>query len=79
MVNKKQILGAGLGLGAGLMYFFDPDRGRRRRASLRDTVTHAAHVTRQALGKTSRDLSHRVNGLTSEISSTFKEIGRAHV
>src|SRR4051812_35769009 len=32
-----------VGLGAGLMYFLDPDRGRRRRALVRDQFIHALH------------------------------------
>ena len=71
MTNKAQILGTGLGLGAGLTYFLDPGRGRRRRALLRDTVTHAAHVTGRAVGKTSRDVSHRVSGVRSNVVSMF--------
>lgn len=30
----------GLGLGVGLMYWLDPDRGRRRRAVVRDELMH---------------------------------------
>jgi uncharacterized membrane protein len=71
-MNRKQILGTGLGLGAGLTYFLDPDRGRRRRALVRDTVTHAAKVGRTAAGKTSRDVGHRVSGLVSQATRTFK-------
>jgi uncharacterized membrane protein len=71
MMNKTQVLGTGLGLGAGLTYFFDPDRGRRRRAFVRDAMAHAGHVTRQALGKTLRDVSHRVSGISSEARSLF--------
>jgi hypothetical protein len=33
-----------LGLGAGLMYFLDPDRGRRRRTLVRDQMAHADNV-----------------------------------
>ena len=33
------VLGA-VGLGAALMYFLDPDNGRRRRARLREQVVH---------------------------------------
>jgi hypothetical protein len=44
---------AGIGLGAGLMYVLDPDRGGRRRAVARDKVVHtvkkAGSTTRAAL------------------------------
>jgi uncharacterized membrane protein len=72
MMNKKQILGAGLGLGVGMMYFGDPDRGRRRRARVRDAVIHAAHVTDHAIGVTRRDLGHRVTGFVSDVRSLFR-------
>jgi uncharacterized membrane protein len=71
-MNRTRILGAGLGLGAGLTYLFDPERGRRRRARLRDTATHAASVTGTAFGKTSRDASNRVRGLVSEATRALK-------
>ena len=35
MNNKTAIVGA-VGIGAALMYFLDPDRGKRRRALVRD-------------------------------------------
>lgn len=66
------LLLGGLGLGAGLMYWLDPDRGRRRRALLRDTINHAGHVLNCAAGTTTRDLSHRAQGLWAESSHLFK-------
>lgn len=62
----------GLGLGAGLMYMLDPNRGRRRRALARDRLIHAAHVITHAAGTTSRDLSHRANGLWAEGSRMLR-------
>ena len=35
-MNKGVALIGGVGLGAALMYIFDPDRGGRRRALIRD-------------------------------------------
>jgi len=51
-----------LALGAALMYLADPDRGRRRRARLRDSLTHGTHVLRDAWNATSRDVSNRAHG-----------------
>src|SRR5207247_7885451 len=36
------------GLGAGLMFLLDPDRGRKRRARLRDQAVRAVHAAQDA-------------------------------
>lgn len=70
-MNRNQLL-IGLGLGAGLMYIFDPERGRRRRAQARDSVAHLVNVTEDAIGKTSRDLNNRLSGIGAQVSSLFQ-------
>ncbi|MEW6208553.1 MAG: SRPBCC family protein [Acidobacteriota bacterium] len=70
-MNKKLTLIGGIGLGAGLMYLFDPDRGKRRRARLRDKAAHGARVVSNAIDKTSRDLGNRVDGLIARVESLF--------
>lgn len=66
----------GLGLGALLMYVFDPLVGRRRRALARDKLTRLAHKTADAIDVTSRDLRNRATGLWSE---TRKIVSREEV
>ena len=39
---------AGLGLGAGLMYYLDPDRGSRRRTHARNQLIHASNRVPEA-------------------------------
>ena len=56
---------AGLLVGAGAMYFLDPDRGRRRRSTASDRFLHLSRTAGDAAGKTSRDLSNRVQGLVA--------------
>jgi len=68
-MNKVLTLATGAGLGAALMYVLDPDRGHRRRALLRDQLTHTANKTSDAIGATSRDVSHRVRGVIAEATS----------
>jgi uncharacterized membrane protein len=60
-----------LGLGAGLMFIFDPVRGKRRRALVRDQLVHAGHLFKHAMGITSRDLSHRAYGVLAEGNHLF--------
>lgn len=55
----------GLALGAGYMYFFDPDRGRRRRAWLRDQAVHLMHSGENFVERGMRDLEHRVQGMAA--------------
>ena len=70
-MNKGLRLMSVAGLGAGLMYLFDPDRGKRRRALVRNKVTHAAKVASDVAGKTRRDVRNHVLGAFAEVESLF--------
>jgi uncharacterized membrane protein len=70
-MKKASIITGSIGLGAGLMYLFDPARGKRRRALIRDKAAHGVNKTGDAIGKTSRDLSHRARGVLADAGSLF--------
>src|SRR5436305_853327 len=53
------ILGSGAGVGAGLMYLFDPQGGKGRRAVARDKAVSAASKGGDSLRKASKDLGNR--------------------
>jgi hypothetical protein len=57
--------------GLGLMYFLDPDQGRRRRSLVRDQMVHAAHKTGDAVDATSRDIANRAKGAVAELRGRF--------
>jgi hypothetical protein len=69
-MNKALTFGAGLGLGTGLMYLLDPDRGRRRRALLRDKGAWALRKTGDCIEVTAHDLRNRAQGITHIHSSS---------
>jgi len=56
---------AGAGLGAGLMYIFDPQMGRRRRALARDKTVSLAHEAQDAAEVVAKDMKNRAQGLAS--------------
>jgi len=76
MNNKTAIVGA-VGLGAALMYFFDPDRGKRRRALVRDKVESAGNKASEYAEKMGRDVRNRAygRGRGNQINS---QRGRSH-
>ena len=59
------------GMGAALMYFYDPQLGRRRRAVLRDGALHASHRASHWLDVAIRDAQNRVQGTAAEFQSLF--------
>lgn len=61
----------GIGLGAAVMYFMDPERGRRRRALVRDQVAHLAATVPPGMGATRRDLANRSRGLVASLKGRF--------
>ena len=56
----------GLGAGAALMYFLDPDRGARRRSLVRDKAVGLSNDAREAISDTAEDLSNRAYGVVAE-------------
>jgi CBS-domain-containing membrane protein len=56
----------GLGSGAALMYFLDPNGGRRRRSLVGDQITSITTNAQKAFGKIRRDLQNRTKGALIE-------------
>jgi hypothetical protein len=61
----------GAGLGAGMMYFFDPIAGSRRRSLIRDQFVHVFNVGNKKAGVVYRDASNRLEGAKHELSSAI--------
>jgi uncharacterized membrane protein len=73
---QKTLIG-GIGIGAGLMYFLDPGRGRRRRALVRDKAVSFWSRSGDTVDTTARNLRDRVVGFGAEVRSMFE--GEEHV
>ena len=71
-MNRGLRLLSAAGLGAGLMYLFDPALGKRRRALVRDKMKHAAKVASDVIGKTGRDVRNHLLGVLAEAGSLFR-------
>ena len=71
-MNKGVALIGGAGLGAALMYIFDPDRGKRRRALIRDKVEAAGNKLSDKADKMQRDLRNRAYGVVAETKSILR-------
>jgi hypothetical protein len=71
-MNSRDLL-AGAGIGAALTFMLDPDRGRRRRALVRDQMMRATRLTREGLDATARDISNRTRGIAAATGSRFSD------
>jgi uncharacterized membrane protein len=65
-MGKLSSLIWGLGMGAGLMYFMDPQLGNRRKALVRDRVASLKHQGDDAVEVAMRDARNRIRGVLSE-------------
>lgn len=68
-MNTQANFISGVIVGAGLMYILDPDRGRRRRALMRDQLVHGAHEIEEVgdrVSARSQDLRNRARGAIAE-------------
>ncbi len=57
------------GLGAAAMYYFDPARGRYRRALVRDRLVHAGHAASHGTDVVGRDTRNRMIGAGARLRS----------
>jgi uncharacterized membrane protein len=58
--------------GAGLMFFFDPARGRRRRSLVRDKAIAEWRAFSFGLQRAVRDAAHRGRGFLAELRAAFQ-------
>lgn len=64
---------SGIGIGATLMYLFDPKGGNHRRALIRDKVIALKNDAEEAISGKAQDLSNRAKGLMHEAKSAFSK------
>lgn len=62
-MNKTLLLIGGLGLGAGLMYALDPERGQQRRAQARAQLQTYRHRTNDLLDQATHAIGRQTHGM----------------
>ena len=62
-----------LGLGAGLMYFFDPQQGNRRRAQVQNQINRWISDLDASIDTGKRDLRNRTRGVLSEMTARLSD------
>jgi len=73
-MNQPTALLVGTALGAAAMYLFDPERGRRRRALVRDQLVQSGHKLQDAAQSTAADVRNRAEGYASTLRSASRRL-----
>ena len=71
MIKKTMSVLGVAGLGAGIMYLLDPNRGKRRRTMALDQVLHAVRVISDGMGRAWRDSANRSRSVLADTSRRF--------
>ena len=69
--GKQLSLLMGIGIGATLMFFLDPNRGARRRALVRDKSVKASHRLAESFSGHAEDAGNRVKGRAAEARASI--------
>jgi uncharacterized membrane protein len=72
---KLKTLVTTIGLGAGLMYFMDPEQGARRRAMVRDKANSFVNDIDVSIEKALEDTRNRARGVLSEMTARLSDEG----
>lgn len=72
---RFKTLVASLGLGAGLMYFYDPRLGKRRRTQVRDRVNSLVNTVDDSVDVAMQDMRNRARGVLAELSAKLSDQG----
>jgi len=72
---KVKTLLTTIGLGAGLMYFMDPQQGPRRRAMVRDKANRFVNNIDESIEKAVEDTRNRTRGVLSEMTAKLSDQG----
>ena len=64
-----------IGLGAGLMYFLDPQYGNHRRALVRDRANSWVNSMDNFLDGATEDMRNRARGVLAEMSARLSDQG----
>jgi uncharacterized membrane protein len=72
---KLKLILTSIGLGAGLMYFYDPQHGTRRRAMVRDKANRFVNDLDESINKALEDSRNRARGVLSEMTAKLSDQG----
>lgn len=64
--NSSLMFLLGFGVGAGLMFLLDPDRGRERRTRIQQKTIGTLKAMENKAAETAEDVARRARGLVAE-------------
>lgn len=72
-MNRIFAVLGGIGVGAALMYLFDPNGGRRRRALIRDKAVGIRNDVTDAIEGKAKDIGNRAKGAFHEATALIAD------